>query len=298
MSNLREVRTRITSIKSTRQITSAMKMVSASKLRKAQTAIEKLRYYTNHFKEILNDLAKTVSISQDNKYTIKKDGNKALVVICSSNKGLCGPYNYYILRKAVTHINYLVDNGHEVSLYLIGKKAHEFFKKREFEILKVDEELNENLTFENTQKFAELLKNYFTNNEFVRIDAVYNKFKNAVVQEPNATKILPVDFNDDANKDKENDTFKPDREHLKHELEPSSTDIIDFVIPKYIDNEVYRILLDAYASEQGARMTAMHQATENASDLISNLTLQYNKARQATITKELVEIVSGAEALK
>ncbi len=308
MANLREVRTRIASVKSTRQITSAMKMVSASKLRKAQNAINELRYYSKNLKEILNELDKTVSISQNHKYIASKEGNKALLLICSSNKGLCGPYNTHILKKATTHINSLKEANYEVALYIIGKKAHDFFKKRNDEILHYDLEINENATFENAREISNEFKDYFAENKFARIDAVYNQFKNAVVQEPLAETLLPVNISGNEipeneksdNKQDINDELHidPDFEHIKHILEPSSENIIDFIVPEVIDVEVFRILLDSYASEQGARMTSMHQATENANEIIQELTTTYNKVRQASITKELVEIVSCAEALK
>lgn len=297
MANLREVRTRITSVKSTRQITGAMKMVSASKLRKAQNAIESLRYYADHLKDILNDINKTISLSQNHDLSAHKEGKKALLMICSSNKGLCGPFNTHILKKSTTYINWLIDQGFEVSLYIIGKKANDFFKNREYEIIHFDHEVNDKVSFENAINVSEHLKKLFLEDDFARIDAVYNRFKNAVVQEPVSEKILPVDIFKEENISEAN-TNIDDEQHFKHILEPSQELIVNDIIPKVIDVEIYRILLDSYASEQGARMTAMHQATENASELIKELTLTYNKVRQASITRELVEIVSGAEALK
>ncbi len=297
MANLREVRTRIASVKSTRQITSAMKMVSASKLRKGQNAIESLRYYADHLKDIKNELSKTVSLKQGHELTTMIESKKALVVICSSNKGLCGPYNTYIIKKAKSYINWLEEQKLEVSLYIIGKKANDFFKKHQYEIIHFDQNILEKANFENSKEVAEHLKTLFLEQEFARVDAVYNKFKNAVVHEPIAKKILPIDiFNEEKARDEQN-SFD-EEEHLKHILEPSQEKIVNYIVPKVFDVEVYRILLDSYTSEQGARMTAMHQATENASELIKDLTLTYNKARQAAITRELVEIVSGAEALK
>lgn len=299
MANLREVRTRISSVKSTRQITSAMKMVSASKLRKAQNAIESFRYYSEHLKEILQDLNKSIPLAKSHKFTEQKEGNKVLVLIHSSNKGLCGPYNTHILKKSTTHINSLIEQNYEVSLYIIGRKANDFFKKKEFEILHFDQETNEKVSFEGAASIAEKVKKHFLEDEFVRVDAVYNKFKNAVIQEPVSEKMLPIQLLED-----QADTVVDDKddfdkeEHLKHTLEPSPEIIVNTLVPRVIDVEFYRVLLDSYASEQGARMTAMHQATENASELIKDLTLTYNKVRQASITRELVEIVSGAEALK
>lgn len=298
MANLREVRTRISSVKSTKQITSAMKMVSASKLRKAQNAIEKLRYYSDHLKDILNDLNKTVSLKQNHALTKKKEGNKALIVICSSNKGLCGPFNTHIIKKATTYINWLKEQNFDISLYIVGKKANDFFKKREFEIVHFDAELTEKVNFENASELSENLKKHFINDDYVRIDVVYSKFKNVIVQEPVAEKLLPVDiFNNEESETDEDDNFE-NGENFKHILEPSQEIIVNNIIPQVIDVEVFRIMLDSYASEQGARMSAMNQATENASELIKELTLVYNKVRQASITRELMEIVSGAEALK
>ncbi len=297
MANLKEVRTRIASVKSTRQITSAMKMVSASKMRKAQNAIEKLRYYAGHLKDILNEVYKTYPSLQNHQLTLRKEGKKALLLICSSNKGLCGPYNTMILKKAVTFIESLKEQNFEIFLYIIGKKANDFFKKKEFEIINFEQELSEKVSFENAASVADQLKKKFVDDDFTRIDAVYSSFKNVVVQQPVSENIMPLDvFKDVIKPEKQNDFNE--EEHLKHILEPAPEDIIDEIIPKVIDIEVFRIFLDSYASEQGARMTAMHKATENASELIRELTLTYNKVRQATITRELVEIVSGAEALK
>ncbi len=297
MASLKEVRTRITSVKSTRQITSAMKMVSASKLRKAQNAIEKLRYYAGHLKDILSDLNNTFPLLQNHELTIRKEGEKALLLICSSNKGLCGPYNTHILKKATSCINWLEEQKYKISLYIIGKKAHDFFKKREFEIIHYDQEINEKVSFESAVQVANHLKNKFVEDDFTRIDTVYNSFKNVVVQQPVFETILPFDVLKDVEKDAKKNDFDME-EHRKHILEPTPEDIVTDIIPKVIDIEVFRILLDSYASEQGARMTAMHKATENASELIKDLTLTYNKVRQATITRELVEIVAGAEALR
>ena len=305
MANLREVRTRIASVKSTRQITSAMKMVSASKLRKAQNAIDSLRYYSNNLKDLLIDLGKAASIAQDHKYTLQnKDGEKALIVICSSNKGLCGPFNTHIIKRATTHINSLKELNYDISLFIIGKRANDFFKKREDEIVEFDSDIIDNISFENTRIISDKLKDYFSEKDYVRIDVVYNSFKNPVVQESVSETLLPVRISDQTEaKKEENIRYSEsddlaDLDHIKHILEPSAKSILDFVIPEVIDVEVYRILLDAFASEHGARMTAMHQSTENANEIIKELTTTYNKVRQASITKELVEIVSSAEALK
>ncbi len=299
MANLRDVRTRISSVKSTRQVTSAMKMVSASKLRKAQSNIENLRYYVDHLKDILKDFSETTQIIRNNKYTANREGNKVLLIVYTSNKGLCGTYNINVLKKATTYINWLKEQNFEIYLYIIGKKAHDFFKDKEFDILYTDQEINQKVTYDRAIEFVKQLKNNYTDGEFVRIDAVYNRFQNVVVQEPVTEKILPVDVSQNSNEtDLNNIGNNYQKDHLKHILEPTPDDIANFIIPNFIDMKVYRILLDSYAGEQGARMTAMHQATENASELIKDLTLTYNKARQASITRELVEIVSGAEALK
>ncbi len=297
MANLKEVRTRIASVKSTRQITSAMKMVSASKLRKAQNAIEKLRYYADNLKDILNEVNKTYPSLQNHQLTTRKEGKKTLLLICTSNKGLCGPYNALILKKAVTYIEELKKQNFEIFLYIIGKKANDFFKKKEFKIIHFEQELSEKVSFENAANVADQLKKKFVDDDFARIDAVYSSFKNVAVQQAVSEKILPLDVFKDLDKPEDNNDSDQE-EHLKHILEPAPEDIIDEIIPKFIDVEVFRIFLDSYASQQGARMTAMHKATENASELIRELTLTYNKVRQATITRELVEIVSGAEALK
>jgi F-type H+-transporting ATPase subunit gamma len=293
MPNLKEVRIRIASVKSTQQITSAMKMVAASKLRKAQNAILKMRPYAAKLKDILQNLSASLDSADGNLYTQQRSPEKVLIVVLTSNRGLCGAFNTNILRTAAQRIQteYATQlNAGNVSVLTIGRKGTEFFTKRGYNLISSHDSVFDSLTYENVSVIASSVMNAFADKKFDRVEIVYNQFKNAVVQRVVVEQFLPIEApaaNAEITKSNTDYIFLPSKE-----------EIVDELIPKSLKIQFYKSVLDSYASEHGARMTAMHQATDNAGDLIKELNLAYNKARQAAITKEILEIVSGAEALK
>jgi len=290
MPSLKEVRIRIASVKSTRQITSAMKMVSASKLRKGQTIILSLRPYAEELNKLMLHLYPYLEQSEAVKYSKAKPNNKCLLIVIASNKGLCGAYNANIIKKSHLHIHELKQQGKEVSLVLIGKKVIEHFSKFDNPIFESNIHINENPEVKALEDYAERLMDLFTSGVYEKIELVYNRFKNAASQEVVVEHFLPFE-NPQHSKTAEGGSDV-------YIFEPNKAQIIEELVPRTLKTQFAKIIMDAYASEQGARMTSMHKATENATQLLKDLTISYNKARQATITREIVEIVSGAEALK
>ncbi len=293
MPSLKEVRIRIASVKSTQQITSAMKMVAASKLRKAQNSILKMRPYAAKLKDILQNLSASIESNDQNPYASKREVNKVLLVIITSNRGLCGAFNSNILKTAVQQINTTFATQNQagnVDLITIGKKGSEFFTKRSYKVISTHDHLFDALTYENTSALATTIMAAFANRQYDIVKIIYNQFKNAAVQQLVVEQFLPIENPNTQNAQSDSKTdfiFLPSKEEIVTEL-----------IPKSLKIQFYKSILDSSASEHGARMTAMHQATDNAGALIKELNLSYNKARQAAITKEILEIVSGAEALK
>ena len=291
MANLKEVRNRITSVSSTQQITSAMKMVSAAKLRRAQDAIVQMRPYAGKLKEILENLSASLDTS-DGIYSKQRNVQNVLLVVITSNRGLCGGFNANVI-KAANRLAKEQYSGSKVSVLSIGKKATDFFKKTEYGIVGSDmprglNELFENLTFANVAPVAEKIMSLFTNSQFDKVELVYNQFKNAAVQITTVEQFLPVQAPPSSSKkNKANDYI----------LEPNKEYIVADLIPRSLKTQFFKALLDSHAAEHGARMTSMHKATDNAGSLIKELKLMYNKARQAAITNEILEIVGGAEAL-
>lgn len=295
MASLKEVRTRLASIKSTRQITSAMKMVSSSKLLKAQRGITGLRQYAASLMQMIENLNRELKPEEKSLYTLPVAGKKLLVVAVASNKGLCGTYNAHVIKKTLDHIHLLEKKDHDVQLFLIGRKVEDFFKKREFPIFEINNEVIEGVNYADSTVLANHLMSLFSDKTFDRIDVVYNRFKNAIIQELLAEQFLPVP---EVLTTLETIPESPSKHNVEDPeiiLEPSRKEVAETMIPKFIQFNTYRILLDASASENGARMTAMQKATDNATELLKDLTLTYNKVRQAQITREIVEIVSGAE---
>jgi len=282
MANLKEIRNRISSVSSTMQITSAMKMVSAAKLKKAQDAITAMRPYSNKLTEILQGLSS--SIDSDNKYAQKRIVKKVLIVSITSNRGLCGGFNSNIFKKS-TEIAGSVYNDSDVSFVAIGKKGNDFLQKS-FNVESNHIDIFDNLNMESVSLIAESLMEKFVNEDFDKIDIIYNKFKNAATQVVVNEQFLPIS---DIEEDASNNT--------DYIFEPSKTEIIEELIPKSLKNQLFKAIRDSWASEHGARMTAMHKATDNATELRDQLKLAYNQARQAAITNEILEIVGGAEAL-
>ncbi len=294
MPNLKEVRNRITSVGSTMQITSAMKMVSAAKLKRAQDAITQMRPYANKLSSILHNLSASLDTSE-NRYARNTNGENILLVVISSNRGLAGGFNANVIKKAWSLIKNDYKDSSKVSVICIGKKADDAFKRTDHRIHGSDlpthlNELYDKLTFDTVAPVAEKIMQAFTNNQFNKIYLVYNQFKNAAVQLTVAEPFLPIDTSSSAGSKGTNNVdyiFEPNKEFIVNEL-----------IPKSLKVQFYKALLDSVASEHGARMTAMHKATDNAKEMLRALKISYNKARQAAITNEILEIVGGAEALK
>lgn len=290
MANLKEVRNRIASVSSTQQITKAMKMVSAAKLKRATNAIIQLRPYAEKLQEILANVSASVEEGAS-PYVAERKPNKVLVVVISSNRGLAGAFNTNVVKKAhqLIQTKYAEQyHAGNVSIVAIGKKGHDFFAKRQFEVIGNNNDLFQSLDFENTSKITELIMQGFAAGDYDRVEIVYNQFKNAAVQFLRTEQLLPLvpEANDaDAASD------------VDYIIEPSKEKIVEELIPKAIKTQLYKAVLDSHASEHGARMTAMDKATENAGELLKSLKLSYNQARQAAITTELTEIVSGAAAL-
>lgn len=280
MANLKEIRNRISSVSSTMQITSAMKMVSAAKLKKAQDAIVAMRPYSNKLTGILQDLFS--SIDSDNVFIQNTEANKTLIICITSNRGLCGGFNSNIIKKCVSLAS---NKNQEVSFLCLGKKGSDILSKKHNVIL-TKNEIFEDMSFENVKEIADLLIQKFVDEEFEKIQIVYNRFKNAATQIITNEQFLPILPADDQQENNQNYIF-----------EPSKLEIVNELIPKSLRTQLFKALRDSYASEHGARMTAMHKATDNATELRDQLKLTYNKARQAAITNEILEIVGGAEAL-
>lgn len=292
MANLKEVRTRIESVNSTKQITSAMKMVAASKLRRAQNAITTMRPYAAKLQELMQDLNRSVEQADDNKYAVVRPAEKILLVPVTSNRGLCGAFNTNVIRATVKLINEDFEAQHKagnLKVFCIGKKGEDFFKSRKMSIYKANNHVFDNLVFTEVVPIAQELMDIFVAGEFDKIIFVYNQFKNAATQRLIHEQFLPVEM----------PQLEDDKQHegLDYIFEPGKDQILDELIPKSLKIQVYKMLLDSFASEHGARMTAMHKATDNATELLKDLKLSYNKARQAAITNEILEIVGGANAL-
>ena len=285
MANLKEIRIRITSVGSTMQITSAMKMVSAAKLKRAQDAIIQMRPYSNKLTELLVNLSSTLDSSEGGMYSQKREEKRILLVTITSNRGLCGGFNANIIKKATSLIQNEYKNS-KTDILSIGKKSSDYFIKNGLNVISRHDDLYSDLNFENTSIIAETIMEKFTNVEYDKIVLVYNQFKNAATQNIMSEQFLPVE--------------SPDKTESKigdYIFEPNKSEIVEQLIPKSLKTQLYKAVRDSYASEHGARMTAMHKATDNAEEIKKDLTLQYNKARQAAITGEILEIVGGAEAL-
>lgn len=291
MANLKEIRGRIVSVNSTKQITSAMKMVSAAKLKRAQDAVLQTRPYANKLSEILSNLTATLDAS-DNIYAQDREVKNVLIVSITSNRGLCGGFNNNVI-KATNRLISEYEGKSNVAVLSIGKKSADFYKSSNYNIKGSDfpkhlNEIYDHLTFDESSKIAQNIMSHYLDRSIDKVYLVYNKFKNAAVQEVMSEQFLPVlpPKGDAANASK-----------VEYIFEPGKKQILDDLIPKSLKLQFFKALLDSFASEHGARMTAMHKATDNASELLKDLKLTYNKARQAAITNEILEIVGGAEAL-
>ena len=298
MANLKEVRTRINSVNSTMQITSAMKMVSASKLRKSQSTILALRPYASKLQEIMQHLSSSLQTSTESVYTkIHKENQedeKILLIPVASNKGLCGVFNVNVLRET---INILKDDFKvqyekgNVDILCISKKIEETLRFRKYRIVSSENEILDNLSYENTLPLAEKLMKDFVDEKYDRIIFIYNQFKNAGNQILTKEQFLPI-VSEEKAEEKNNQA-----EEIEYIFQPSKEEILNSLIPNSLKLQVYKILLDSFTSEHGARMVSMTKATDNATELLKDLNLSYNKARQGAITNEIIEIVGGANAL-
>ncbi len=300
MPNLKEVRVRITSVNSTKQITSAMKMVSAAKFKKAQNAIVQMRPYAGKLRSILENLSAGLD-SSEGVYSANRNIKNVLIVAFTSNRGLCGAFNSNVIKESKTIAQKHKNSGSNVTVICAGKKAYDFFRKTEYNIKGANlprnfNHLYDKISFEQTSAEAEKIMKAFTDKQFDKVYLVYNAFKNAAVQVLTSEQFLPVKPTPAAVKV----SGVANQEKLSGDyiFEPAKEDLVQELIPKSLKTQFFKALLDSHASEHGARMTAMHKATDNATEMLKELRLSYNKARQAAITKEILEIVGGAEALK
>lgn len=294
MASIKEIRIRIASVTSTRKITSAMKMVSAAKLRKAQNAVIQLRPYAHKLGEIFENISGGLDSFDDVVYARKSQNERIAIVLITSNGGLCGAFNTNIVKQAISLVkekySYQLSQGW-VDFYCIGKKGAEQLKSRGYTAKECFNELYDKMSYEKVAQTATHFMNMFANKQYDAVELIYNKFKNAASQQLTTEQFLPVDLIKKESQEKSsmsNDyIFEPTKEFIVKEL-----------IPKSLKIQFYRAILESIASEHGARMTAMHKATDNASEFLKTLRLDYNKARQAAITNEILEIVSGANALQ
>ena len=285
MANLKEIRNRISSVGSTMQITSAMKMVSAAKLKRAQDAILQMRPYANKLTELLVNLSSSLDSSDGGDFSSEREISNVLLVPITSNRGLCGGFNANIIKQTLN----LIRNdyaGKDVSILSIGKKSSEYFRNNNYNVISSHDEIFANLTYDNIAKVSEDIMQSFLDLKYDKVVLIYNQFKNAATQNVMSENFLPVQSPNDENASIGDYIFEPEKK-----------EIIQQLIPKSLKTQMFKAVLDSHASEHGARMTAMHKATDNASELKKDLTLSYNKARQAAITAEILEIVGGAEAL-
>ncbi len=288
MASLKEVRARITSVSSTQQITKAMKMVAAAKLRRAQDNIIQMRPYANKLDQILKNVSATLEGGADNQYSVVSDSiNKVLIIPVTSDRGLCGAFNTNIAKRVIAQIKEKYESC-EVTILPIGKKGFDFFRKRGYNVIDTYANIYSNLSFDAVKEAAEFAMNGFISGDYDVVDLIYNEFKNVATQIIRCEQYLPV-VSETATEEVES--------NQDYIFEPSKSVIVQELIPKSIKINLYKAVLESNASEHGARMTAMDKATDNAGELLKELKLTYNRSRQAAITTEILEIVGGAEAL-
>lgn len=289
MASLKEIKKRIVSVKNTQQITRAMRMVAAAKLRRAQESIQALRPYAYKIRDVIGHLTEVVP-SEDHPLLAQREPKRVVLLVITSDRGLCGAFNANINRRTEGYVNENVEGHEDVQLAIIGRKGQEYFRRRSLPVLHEYREILTNPTFENAQKIADELIESFKGQNLDAVYMLYNEFKSAISQQVVVEQLLPL-------------PMPAPEERKAHEgltefiYEPGKQELLDGILPLNVEIQVYRAILESLASEMGARMTAMESATNNAKELIKSLTLEYNKARQAAITTELIEIISGAEAL-
>jgi F-type H+-transporting ATPase subunit gamma len=276
------------------QITSAMKMVSAAKLKKAQDAIVQFRPYAEKLQEILASVGDSIKDDEDNQYALQSDKERILLVLITSNRGLCGAFNSNAIKATITRALTTFDRqmmANQVDFIALGKKGAEFLRKKGYNVIFNGSEIFDDLTFDRVAQVANMIMGLFTDGEYDHVDVIYNRFKNAGTQILTEEQFLPIKPEELA---EESDSVS----NVDYIFEPTKEYIVQELIPRSLRLQFYKAILDSHASEHGARMTAMHKATDNATELLKELSLQFNKARQAAITNEILEIVGGAEALK
>jgi F-type H+-transporting ATPase subunit gamma len=291
MANLKEIRIRIASVRSTQKITSAMKMVSAAKLRRAQTAIQRLRPFANKLEDILSRIT-TREETDSNPLAAVRPAENVVIILIASNKGLCGGFNNTVIKESELLLKTQYSALHQskkVQFIGIGKRVSDYLKGKKYPILGFYDDFTNSPSYEPIAKLAEDLMDKFTRKEIDKVILIYNEFKNAATQLLINEQYLPIQPSNTENRKLKN---------IDYIFEPTKEELYKILIPKVMKAKLYKAVLDSVASEHGARMTAMHKATENADELVKDLNLTYNKFRQATITNEIIEIVSGAEALK
>ena len=293
MASLKEIRERRASVASTMQITSAMKMVSAAKLKKAQDAIVQFRPYAEKLQEILASVGDSLRDDEDNQYAVEREKEHILLVLITSNRGLCGAFNSNAIKATITRALTVFDNqmmARQVDFVAIGKKGADFLRKKGYNVIFDGSEIFDDLTFDRVAQVANMIMGLYLEGEYDHVDVIYNRFKNAGTQILTEEQFLPIKAEELAE--------EKDQKFVDYIFEPTKEYIVQELIPRSLKLQFYKAILDSHASEHGARMTAMHKATDNATELLKELSLQFNKARQASITNEILEIVSGAEALK
>ena len=293
MASLKEIRERRASVASTMQITSAMKMVSAAKLKKAQDAIVQFRPYAEKLQEILASVGDSLKDDEDNQYAVQREKERILLVLITSNRGLCGAFNSNAIKATITRALTVFDNqmmARQVDFIAIGKKGADFLRKKGYNVIFDGSEIFDDLTFDRVAQVANMIMGLYLEGEYDHVDMIYNRFKNAGTQILTEEQFLPIQA--------EKLAEEADQKFVDYIFEPTKEYIVQELIPRSLKLQFYKAILDSHASEHGARMTAMHKATDNATELLKELSLQFNKARQASITNEILEIVSGAEALK
>ena len=294
MASLKEIRERKVSVASTMQITNAMKMVSAAKLKKAQDAITQFRPYAEKLQEILASVGDSIKDDEDNQYAVQRDKERILLVLITSNRGLCGAFNSNAIKATITRALTTFDSqmmARQVDFIAIGKKGADFLRKKGYNVIFNGSDLFDDLTFDRVAQLANMIMGLFTDGEYDHVDVIYNRFKNAGTQILTEEQFLPI-------KPEELAEESGSASNVDYIFEPTKEYIVQELIPRSLRLQFYKAILDSHASEHGARMTAMHKATDNATELLKELSLQFNKARQAAITNEILEIVGGAEALK
>ena len=294
MASLDDLKKRIASVKSTQKITKAMKMVAAAKLRRAQESAESSRPYSDSMKDLIESISKGYKPSSTDRNLLTGDEKDQihLLILFTSERGLCGGFNSIVTRTLRDKIENLIDQNKTVKIVCVGKKGHDILKRQYSEMITevIDMRAVKSITYQDAKNISDKIVKMFFDGEFDKCSIFYNEFKSVISQIPTEQQVIPIEIiNDEANEEKKEESF--------FEFEPGESEILDEILPLNFTVQVFKALLESAASEQGARMSAMDNASRNAGDMIDNLTLFYNRSRQAVITKELIEIISGAEAV-